>query len=641
MAEVDEIILHSLSAIGCDVDELKNIQQLTPETLFRAVVLCLRAIDSSRQYSELIPPNMSTRVSVCSDIASWIKDLGYRGDINYHHLLYPNASDPRKILTFLFEMLPKDERSAMESASVCELTDSAITEEFRRIVKETWISPEFQSVRYADVTLFHADPIHPPFIPPPISSKDKPTEEYFRLHMDFVARQPHHADDIVPSLLQRHVSSIARAQEKENDWNANGLDSGLNPFDYKRRKKAKIMRQMAGCLGQALTQAPFAPSTQTPRKHAPVRLVEPSRFQSTLLFTEPRKDAKPLLDTLQGDAASQQQVDAASQQQGDTASQQRAVVDLSAQREMEIMRLDEEISGLDKSMDHLHTEIETQTSFLYQLEANIVSESERRVALNDELRVKKKALELLPDAENNIKALEGVTTHSITRLKDLAKEWEQHRQPLLTKYKELKEAFAKRKEGAEKKLDEIRVMRTRMREIADETKKRDDRYHQLVEVYNRMPKNINRSVYTRRILDIVKNVKKQKVDIDKILIDTRTLQKEINAISEALGRSFAVTSEVIFNDALKEPTAKQAYKDLAATHEKFKSLSEQIEETGSTRNAILDLEEKMEQVSARIESLNLERITADLDQIQQENVELQQQLGKRGQDALDRHFNKK
>lgn len=64
--------------------------------------------------------------------------------------------------------------------------------------------------------------------------------------------------------------------------------------------------------------------------------------------------------------------------------------------------------------------------------------------------------------------------------------------------------------------------------------------------YERMTKDVNRSAYTRRILEIVSNIKKQKVAIDQILIDTRSIQKDINQLSGKLDRTFTVTDELIF-----------------------------------------------------------------------------------------------
>lgn len=85
-----------------------------------------------------------------------------------------------------------------------------------------------------------------------------------------------------------------------------------------------------------------------------------------------------------------------------------------------------------------------------------------------------------------------------------------------------------------------------------------------------LPQDASRSAYTQRILEIVSNIKKQKEEITKvsqtgegwveagldgcaqttillqILTDTKHLQKEINALTGKLDRTFAVTDEMVF-----------------------------------------------------------------------------------------------
>jgi hypothetical protein len=101
--------------------------------------------------------------------------------------------------------------------------------------------------------------------------------------------------------------------------------------------------------------------------------------------------------------------------------------------------------------------------------------------------------------------------------------------------------------------------------VFENKKKLNDRYYkQIVEELNRLPKSVNRQVYVKRIMDIVKNLERQKVDIKKILADIRDVQKEINNITEASKRSFALTDDLIFKNAqtTKDLVATQAYKYL-------------------------------------------------------------------------------
>jgi hypothetical protein len=56
-----------------------------------------------------------------------------------------------------------------------------------------------------------------------------------------------------------------------------------------------------------------------------------------------------------------------------------------------------------------------------------------------------------------------------------------------------------------------------------------------------------RSTYTAKILALVSTVKKYRIEINTILIDTKIVQKEINALSDTLSRTFADTEQLIFD----------------------------------------------------------------------------------------------
>ena len=61
-----------------------------------------------------------------------------------------------------------------------------------------------------------------------------------------------------------------------------------------------------------------------------------------------------------------------------------------------------------------------------------------------------------------------------------------------------------------------------------------------------MNKGQNRSSYTKRIMEIVNNISKQKDGIAVILADTQLVQREINQLSGKLDRLFIVVDEQIF-----------------------------------------------------------------------------------------------
>ena len=61
-----------------------------------------------------------------------------------------------------------------------------------------------------------------------------------------------------------------------------------------------------------------------------------------------------------------------------------------------------------------------------------------------------------------------------------------------------------------------------------------------------MSKGQSRVSYTRRIMELVGNISKQKEGIAMILADTQQVQREINQLSGKLERIFIVTDEQIF-----------------------------------------------------------------------------------------------
>ncbi len=153
------------------------------------------------------------------------------------------------------------------------------------------------------------------------------------------------------------------------------------------------------------------------------------------------------------------------------------------------------------------------------------------------------------------------------KLTKLAARWEEVRAPLIEKYRQAKEDNEGRESETTKLLEEIRIMRDRIKQVADETRRKDDLHKQLMGEYERMSKDSNRVTYTRRMMEIVMNIRKQKEDITKILRDTRVVQKEINQLSGKLDRIFTVTDEQVYRDARKDDARRKTYKLLASLKE--------------------------------------------------------------------------
>ena len=124
----------------------------------------------------------------------------------------------------------------------------------------------------------------------------------------------------------------------------------------------------------------------------------------------------------------------------------------------------------------------------------------------------------------------------------------------------------------------------------------------------------------------MRNITKQKEDINRVLQDTRILQKDIAQLSEKLGRVFGETDELIFANAKKDEASRSAYKHLANLHSTCNQLLLGVENTGAILREIRELEEQIEAEETKNMKDNLKRIAADLKTIKKENAGLVAEL---------------
>ena len=147
--------------------------------------------------------------------------------------------------------------------------------------------------------------------------------------------------------------------------------------------------------------------------------------------------------------------------------------------------------------------------------------------------------------------------------------------------------------------------------------------------YEKMPKNVNRALYTYRIMDIINSIAKQKTEITKIVGDIRVVQKENNKVSATLTRTEALADERVFQAANahnKDADMVLAYRHLSDLRKLFETTVAVIAETGAREREARDHDSKKKQLKARVSATNLHRILDDLAQVKKENATLLAQL---------------
>ena len=170
------------------------------------------------------------------------------------------------------------------------------------------------------------------------------------------------------------------------------------------------------------------------------------------------------------------------------------------------------------------------------------------------------------------------------------------------------------------------AMRLELQEMVGNTRQREEDQRRLLAQYEAAPKGLNRSAFVKRIMEIVRNVKKQEDEIVRIAADTRAVQRDINAAQSALTRAYALVDETIFRDAKREDshgsdmhaslggTAKEAYRLLTNIHAAFTDLAAKVDDAGRAAKQLRDIEAQLEEMAKR--PLDLERVLEDIAKVQ-------------------------
>ncbi|GFG34309.1 hypothetical protein Cfor_08935 [Coptotermes formosanus] len=594
MEEVDNIIIHSLRQVGCDIEEdVDSLKHFSTELIIEAAVRCLDVIHPGLGLPHSLPDSMSARFRVGASIAQACKNLGYSGDIGYQTFLYSGETDIRRVFVFLIEKLPKEsEKSIVEPIGRIGLLEKAVSETVKKQLTSPWL-PRYcrrRGIRWHDDGTWSREGCghHQPFIscnldvPKTANSKElsQAWREYYVHHLPLVTEQVSNRHQLLPSLITLNAKGLLTPLQQAHGVTPNWETSGIS-----QQLTECITRSLDGCSGapgkeSTLTALHIQDNDKNRRKETNSRFVLSEKLQ----FTKRREK----------------------------------------EEEMQLAR--EEMERLKQCLDSLQLDVNKLTVKLSQITEE-KSHEERALRIKEEEQtVKKRTYDLLPDADSNLSALQASVESSAQTLVVLAAQWEKHRAPLLAQYRDAREHNSNKASESQKKVDALRNLREKSRELGEEVRHKEQLHSQLVTEYEKVTKDINRSAYTRRIMEIIGNIAKQKEDIDKVLKDTKELQKEINNLTGQLDRSFTVADELIFQDAKRDETARKAYKLLATLHSDCSDLVQMVEETGATVREIRDLEEQIETESAKNVGANLDRISADLHQMKQESAALTAQL---------------
>jgi hypothetical protein len=150
---------------------------------------------------------------------------------------------------------------------------------------------------------------------------------------------------------------------------------------------------------------------------------------------------------------------------------------------------------------------------------------------------------------------------------------------------------------------------------------------------------VSRSAYTRRVMDVVRSIRKQKAEIGKIVHDVRSVQQDINGISERLGRTSKSAMTTFEKAAIEQQqngkdkgdaTCLQVLRQAVTLQEAFQRLIAVNGAIGHTDNEIRDLEGRIESMAQRNDARNMSALRGDLAAFAAENSRMEEQLKQLG-----------
>ncbi|XP_054266958.1 coiled-coil domain-containing protein 22-like [Macrosteles quadrilineatus] len=567
MEEVDKIILQSFKEIGCTFEEdVVSLRQFTAEMVVASAARCINVIQPGLDIPSKLPPSMSSRYKLGTVIAEACIELGYTGEIGYQTFLYASEADVRKVFMFLVEKLPKE---SDKTSSQPEESSSSLRQRFAIALRQQLTIPYCPSESTSASTSFVSVPLETGISLPGQKRDCTPQEwrEYCVHRLPFLHEQVPHTSLLLPSIISHHAQT---------------------------------------CLGLPVSSAtPSTPLDAASSSSPPVNSW--MQIASSLLYTkEPSKKWEKIPE----------------KEDKEPEVEEQEKNDVNEQEELERLR---------ERMDQLTVDIKTVTSKLTQ----VATERQKQEAVlskrKREADLRQTTLDLLPDSAANTSKLQELVEEQARTLLRLGTQWEKHRAPLVARYREARERLSDKASESARQLETARQTRERLREMKEELTVKEALQARLQQDYDKLSNTqVTRTAYTRRILEIIGNIKKQREEIDKIVEDTKQLQRDINIVSDRVDRSFTYADELIFRDCKQDNASRKIYKLLMQLHSECRQVVEMIEETGATVREIRDLEEQIEVERAKDTASKLERISADLRQMKQESTALRAQLARAG-----------
>ncbi len=168
----------------------------------------------------------------------------------------------------------------------------------------------------------------------------------------------------------------------------------------------------------------------------------------------------------------------------------------------------------------------------------VKKQCEDQMAINKNLEeafvTKRKTLSLIQDAPKNMSKLKEEIEGYDKKMQLIEIQFNEHKAPYENELKRLYDAYEHKKLDMQQKLNEIKKLKDDYKMLLNDLNDKENDLDLLskdFEALSNDPKatqNTNRQFYTKRILEIVANIEKQKREIDKVCHHVLMCLSELN-----------------------------------------------------------------------------------------------------------------
>lgn len=542
--------------------------------------------------------SMSNVFRMCEEIVETLQQLGFRSKMTFRDLMHPGEHIIREIFKWLNERLSSFDTVDGEEQRVSDISPQEHLKLALSQWKKHWSPPATYCSEHRRKRCLATPPRQVQFSNfQSISSVVNPLFHQERY-----------------SVISHNFLDIARESLLLDEWERE-TGGMVSKEEFRVQKVKRVNSKVRGILGQEV------------EKEVSVKSVD-ELLESQFTPTTVSESLSSLKDKFKSAFANQKFFEMSEESLGTETIKtvQETEEQIIERRQNEEKEAQDAVEKVVLMTQKLSEQIESLKLAEIQTQSSIQEQKSQKKKLQEQYKITAQTYNLFKDRDNALPEMQKISSQSAQRLIELATEWESHRVPLLQKYHKLKEELEDRKQSFKQTIDELKQKRNDVRNAIQDVKEKEQSITELKESFETLPKNLTRSDFVSRIFDIVKNIENQRIEITKILAESRELQRVIDKILEDLSGTFREAEKKIYEVAEKDSGIANVYTNVIQLRNLFESIIKSIQEKGQSITAVRDFDAQRELLSKRISENNLEQAKKDLESIKQENRNLIQEL---------------